>query len=164
MVGNIAYAGTLAPKFGLKHFGNINGEPWHFQPAELPNSRRNFKPTMVPLTVWGGTPAPVPPPPPKPIVVVPAPTLRLVTPINMSGPEVAKLQQIMTFWGWYGYKDATGKFIPYVADGWFGPKTADAVKKMQMVLGGLKVDGIYGPMTAAKYKAFAETMANLAGT
>lgn len=150
MVGDVKFASTIADKYGLLHFGNINGEWWHLQPAELPHSRRGFKADMVPLKVYGGTPLPPPPKPPKPPVVVAAPTLRLVKPINMTGPEVAKLQQIMGFWGWY-----TGK-----ADGWFGPVTEWGVKNMQKALG-ITQDGVYGPITAAKYKAFAEFMATV---
>ena len=150
MVGDVKFAATLASKCGLKEFGNVSGEIWHYQPYELPNSRRTFTASMVPLKAFvGPTPVP-PPPPPKPIVVVPAPTLRLVTPINMTGLEVSKLQQIMAFWGWY-----TGK-----ADGWFGPVTHAAVKAMQKALG-ITQDGVYGPVTAAKYKAFAEFMASV---
>lgn len=151
MVGDVQYAAPLAPKYGLKQFGNINGEIWHYQPYELPNSRRNFLPSMVPLKLFiGPEPAP-PPPPPKPVVVVPAPTLKLVKPINLTGLEVAKLQQIMAFWGWYNGK----------ADGWFGPVTEAAVKSMQKALG-ITQDGVYGPVTAAKYKAFAEFMSSVA--
>lgn len=42
MVGDHAKANPLAAKFGLRHFGNINGEPWHYQPVEIPNARRNY--------------------------------------------------------------------------------------------------------------------------
>lgn len=150
MVGDVKFAATLATKFGLKEFGNINGEVWHYQPYELPNSRRGFDQTMVPLKTFGGPTPPPPPKPPKPVVVVPVPTLRLVTPINMTGLEVAKLQQVMNFWGWY-----TGK-----ADGWFGPLTEWGVKNMQKALS-TSQDGVYGPVTAAKYKAFAEYMASI---
>lgn len=150
MVGDVKFAATLANKCGLKEFGSINGEVWHYQPYELPNSRRNFTPDMLPLRVFAGPTPPPPPAPPKPPVVVPAPTLRLVVPINMTGLEVAKLQQIMGFWGWYNGK----------ADGWFGPVTQAGVKAMQKVLGVVQ-DGVYGPVTAAKYKAFAEYMSSI---
>ena len=32
-----------AKRFGLKEFSNVNDEPWHVQPAELPNSRREYE-------------------------------------------------------------------------------------------------------------------------
>ena len=153
LVGDTAYAATIAGKHGLVQFGNINGEIWHHQPAELPHSRRKFTSSMVPLRVFGGVPAPQPPKPPKPHVVVPAPTLKLVTPINLTGPEVLKLQTIMQFWGWYPKSSK--------CDGWFGPVTAQAVGAMQKALN-ITPDRIYGPVTAAKYKAFAEYMATVA--
>jgi hypothetical protein len=152
MIGDVLFADKFAAKHGLRHFGDINGEPWHLQPSEIPNSRRNFKSDMVPLHIFGGTPVPPTPKPPKPIIIVPAPTLKLVKPINMTGPEVAKLQQVMQFWGWY---PKTSK-----CDGWFGPITHDAVVRMQFALK-IVADGIYGPITAAKYKAFAEYMTSV---
>ena len=156
LIGDIAFAGTIAGNYGLVHFGNINGEPWHMQPAELPHSRRSYSPTMSPLKVFSGSPAPQPTPPPKPNIVVPAPTLKLTSPVVMHGPEVAKLQQVMNFWGWY--KGA--------ADGWFGPVTKYGVATMQKVLGftGNYVDGVYGPLTATKYKAFATYMSSISGS
>ena len=39
-----------AHRFGLKHFANVNNEPWHVQPAELPNSRRKYEDAGAP---WG---------------------------------------------------------------------------------------------------------------
>lgn len=156
LIGDVLFADTIAANYGLVHFGNINGEPWHMQPAELPHSRRNYKPEMSPIKVFNGFPVPQPPAPPKPNIIVPAPTLKLTSPVVTYGPEVAKLQQIMKFWGWY----------KGTADGWFGPVTKDGVMAMQRALGftGGYVDGVYGPMTAAKYKAFATYMASIAGS
>lgn len=150
MVGDLSFLTANAEKAGLIHFGNINGEVWHFQPYEIPHARSNYRAALhEPLPVFSGTPFPPPPPPPKPPVIVPAPTLRLKTP-TMSGKDVAVLQQIMSFWGWY---KAT-------IDGWFGPVTEAAVKRMQVNLR-VVADGVYGPVTAAAYKSFAEAMASL---
>lgn len=150
MVGNLSFITANADKFGLLHFGNINGEPWHLQPSEIPHSRRSYSAVLheplKPFTV--PTPAP-PPAPPKAPVVVPQPTLRLTTPVTR-GKEVMVLQNVMTFWGWYRNK----------VDGWFGPMTADAVKAMQRALR-ITADGVYGPVTAAAYKNFAEAMNGL---
>jgi hypothetical protein len=41
--GDIAWANANAANYGLKHFASVNNEPWHFQPAELPNSRAQFE-------------------------------------------------------------------------------------------------------------------------
>lgn len=143
LVGDTAFAATLAAKYCCVEFSKVNGELWHWQPAELPLGRVQLKPaTMLPLKPCATIP-PVPPTPPKQPIVVPAPTLRLVTPINMSGPEVYKLQSILTFWKFY-----TGK-----QDGWFGPMTETAVKKLQTALQ-LKADGVWGPVTAAAYYKF----------
>lgn len=39
-----------AHRFGLKHFASVGNEPWHVQPAELPNSRRKYEKQGAP---WG---------------------------------------------------------------------------------------------------------------
>jgi hypothetical protein len=39
-----------ASRFGLKTFGDVINEPWHVQPAELPNSRRDYEKAGAP---WG---------------------------------------------------------------------------------------------------------------
>lgn len=49
MVGNLKWMNANAERFGLVHFAQVNHEPWHVQPAELPASRRNYKPSMSPL-------------------------------------------------------------------------------------------------------------------
>jgi hypothetical protein len=41
--GDIAWANANAANYGLKHFASVNNEPWHFQPAELPNGRAEFE-------------------------------------------------------------------------------------------------------------------------
>lgn len=152
MIGDLTWMTANCGKFGLIHFGNINGEKWHLQPAEIPHSRRNYSASLhEPLPVWPmSSVAPTPPSPPKPIVVVPQPTIRLREPYQ-SGKNVASLQQVMTFWGWY--KSAV--------DGWAGPKTIEAIKAMQKTLR-LTQDGVYGTITAAAYKKFAEQMAEIA--
>ena len=32
----------ICAAFGLKHFADVNGEPWHLQPAEMPTSRATY--------------------------------------------------------------------------------------------------------------------------
>lgn len=39
-----------AARYGLKTFGKVINEPWHVQPAELPNSRREYEKNGAP---WG---------------------------------------------------------------------------------------------------------------
>jgi len=52
--------------FGFRTFRNVNNEPWHIQPVEVPTSRR-FATTLPPLQVW-----PLPGPPDQPNVPPPA--------------------------------------------------------------------------------------------
>ena len=39
-----------AARFGLRHFADVNNEPWHVQPVELPGSRREYEAAGAP---WG---------------------------------------------------------------------------------------------------------------
>jgi Putative peptidoglycan binding domain len=154
MVGDISWCRANEAKYGLRDFADVNGEAWHFQPVDIPTSRRFYSSLYEPLKVFPISGAPTPPTPPAPpiAVVVPIPTIRITTPY-MNGIEVMKLQNIMKFWGWY---NAT-------VDGWFGPVSAWGVSEMQKVLK-VTVDGVYGPQTAAAYKKFAEAMQAFAGT
>lgn len=43
LVGDLKWMNANAGKFGLKHFAGVNNEPWHVQPSELPNSRREYE-------------------------------------------------------------------------------------------------------------------------
>lgn len=50
LVGDLEWMNENCAKYGLIHFKNVNKEPWHVQPTELPNSRRRYKGEQ--LTVW----------------------------------------------------------------------------------------------------------------
>ena len=43
LAGNVKKVPKVAAKYGLKHFGDKNGEPWHVQPAELPDGRKGYE-------------------------------------------------------------------------------------------------------------------------
>jgi hypothetical protein len=43
LTGDLDWVQKNAGKYGLKTFGGVNGEPWHVQPAELPNSRSEYE-------------------------------------------------------------------------------------------------------------------------
>jgi hypothetical protein len=152
MVGDLTWCHTNEAKFGLLSFGAINGESWHFQPSEIPHARPFYNSSYEPLKVFpiaGTTPTPPPPPAPTP-VIVPAPVIKLTSPYT-NGKNVMMLQSIMAFWGW----------SKSPADGWAGPVTIQGIKVMQTALKVVS-DGVYGPQTAAAYKAFAEAMQSIA--
>jgi hypothetical protein len=50
LMGDMEWVKANAHRFGLKHFGAVNGEDYHVQPAELPNSRREYEENGSP---WG---------------------------------------------------------------------------------------------------------------
>lgn len=50
LAGDMSWLRENAHRFGLKHFGDVNGEDYHVQPAELPNSRRMYEEKGAP---WG---------------------------------------------------------------------------------------------------------------
>lgn len=53
LVGDMNWITANAAKFGLKNFADVNGEPWHVQPAELPNSRSKYEKSGA---TWGKGP------------------------------------------------------------------------------------------------------------
>lgn len=58
----IGWANDNAERYGLVHFKNVNGEPWHFQPMEIPKARRYFDPAKHKLSTF---PLPGDPQPPE---------------------------------------------------------------------------------------------------
>jgi hypothetical protein len=153
-VGDVLFADQHSEKFGLRHFNyGPKPEPWHFQPSDIPASRSNYvKALHYPLKTFGQTPPPVVvPPAPPALPVAPKATQFLKLPVNMTGPEIFKLQSVMKMFGWYGGN----------ADGWFGQMTEAAVRAMQKALG-LTVDGVYGPKSEAGLLKFLIAMQALA--
>lgn len=57
LVGDLDWVQANAERFGLKTFASVNGEPWHVQPAELPNSRKKYEDAGAP---WGTDPQAAP--------------------------------------------------------------------------------------------------------
>ncbi len=43
MAGDFAWLGKNVGRFGLMTFADVNNEPWHVQPAELPRGRRQYE-------------------------------------------------------------------------------------------------------------------------
>ena len=68
-VPNISWdwLGTNCGAFGFRTFTNVNNEPWHIQPSEIPAARRNAT-KLPPLYRWRlpGDVVPKPPQPPQP--------------------------------------------------------------------------------------------------
>ncbi|MDK7625939.1 MULTISPECIES: peptidoglycan recognition protein family protein [Bacillus] len=66
----------------------------------------------------------------------------------MKGTAVRQIQEALAAVYYYPDKGAKNNGI----DGYYGPKTANAVKRFQL-MHGLSADGIYGPKTKAKIEA-----------
>lgn len=54
LTGDLAWVQANAERFGLKTFAGVNNEPWHVQPAELPNGRSAYEKAGAP---WGTIPS-----------------------------------------------------------------------------------------------------------
>jgi hypothetical protein len=50
LVGDLAFGRAHAAEVGLVEFSNVNSEPWHFQPSEIPTSRSRYDGRD--LTAW----------------------------------------------------------------------------------------------------------------
>lgn len=131
----IRWANDNCGRFGLRHFRNVNKEPWHHQPVEATTARAYMQspPKLPRFALPGGAPDPVPMPDPGPTRAdVPRPTLRSTS----TGAEADRLRDHMAFWQW---SDITA---------------------MQRALG-VTADGIYGPITAQTYSNWLDLMESL---
>jgi hypothetical protein len=55
LTGDLDWVQKNAGKYGLKTFGGVNGEPWHVQPAELPNGRSEYEKSGAKWGLGGST-------------------------------------------------------------------------------------------------------------
>jgi len=119
--------------FGLFDFEATNGEQWHYQPVEIPKSKRQYNPSVHTIKYWTLPPTGNPP---AFVCIFPAVPLKL----GSTGSAVVTLQTQMSNFGWYTVR----------IDGQYGPKTVAAVKLFQTELAKaglytLKIDGEFGP-------------------
>lgn len=64
MIGDMIWMGVHAVSYGMHDFSDVNNEPWHIQPIEIPNARRYHDATrdaLIHFSLPGSTP-PAPPP------------------------------------------------------------------------------------------------------
>ncbi len=52
MIGDLDELGRVGALYGLLDFSDVNAEPWHVQPLELPRARRDFDPAKHRLVTW----------------------------------------------------------------------------------------------------------------
>ncbi|WP_391509464.1 peptidoglycan-binding domain-containing protein [Bacillus pumilus] len=81
---------------------------------------------------------------PKTTYNLPSGVLKVTKPLT-KGSAVKAVQQALAAVYYYPDKGVKNNGV----DGYYGPKTADAVKRFQL-MNGLTPDGIYGPKTKAK--------------
>ncbi|WP_144556548.1 peptidoglycan-binding protein [Bacillus pumilus] len=80
----------------------------------------------------------------KKSAILPSGILKITKPLT-KGPQVKAVQKALSSLYFYPDKGAKNNGI----DGYYGPKTANAVKRFQL-MNGLAADGIYGPKTKNK--------------
>jgi len=81
LVGDLNWANANAHRFDLLHFANVNSEPWHFQPVELPKSRSRYSGQV--LEVWN--------PPEPPNNFTPDPITHITKDLDMRLVKPARL-------------------------------------------------------------------------
>lgn len=88
--------------------------------------------------------------PKKTSYALPAGVYKVTSPMR-KGDDVRQIQKALAALYFYPDKGAKNNGI----DGVYGPKTADAVRRFQL-MHGLSADGVYGPKTKAKLKALSK--------
>jgi hypothetical protein len=64
LTGDLQWMNANCDRYALRHFANVNNEPWHVQPVEVPTARSNYNGSA--LDNWQPATPPPPPPPPPP--------------------------------------------------------------------------------------------------
>ena len=160
-------------RFGLKTFAQVNGEPWHVQPIEIPNSRkRRAQPwALEPFPLPGGQPSGGSAPQgltsaaaastaATPASGEPAYALEALSqrPPRMpnhtlkagsSGNEVVLLQVVLRRW----HGDDAAIPDPGRPDGSFGARTTQSLIALQAGPLATTGDGLYGPTSHLKLQA-----------
>ena len=145
MAGDHAWVVANAGRFALKHFAFVNDEPWHVQPFELSNSRREYeragKPWQSGMPVVTSKASADPPKAPAASgdPVTDAPMLEVLP--GMRGPVVGQLQAVLIKLGLM--KDSVAN-----RDEFYGTGTQEVIKRFQKRRG-LKPDGRVGKKTWA---------------
>ncbi|MEH7296633.1 peptidoglycan recognition protein family protein [Bacillus altitudinis] len=115
---------------------------WDSFKAGIATAHTNKKPTVKPTTAAPSKTAASNPA--KKSYNLPTGILKVTNPLT-KGSAVKAVQEALSAVYYYPDKKAKNNGI----DGYYGPKTADAVKRFQL-MHGLAADGIYGPKTKAK--------------
>jgi len=120
--------------YGLKSFRNVNNEPWHIQPAEIPNSR-SWRTTPWKLAPFALPGAPTPPP----VTTVPWYTKLMasmpILTLGMKGIFVKRMQHFLAIAG------TMSPTNPANFDGVFGSGTLGALNKF-LATGGRPQNGV----------------------
>ena len=152
MAGDFAWLGNNVGRFGLMTFADVNHEPWHVQPMELPKGRQQYEQQG---SKWGAYPSynigsKTPAAPPQPASTTPAasasdlaasPTLTpaLVARPGDAGPAARVLMEALIARG--AHPDA-----PASRDGNYDADDKELVLQFQRDHT-LTVDGVVGPQT-----------------
>jgi Putative peptidoglycan binding domain/D-alanyl-D-alanine carboxypeptidase len=139
MVPNIAWnwMQQRCARFGLRTFKDINTEPWHVQPVEIPASRQR-RTERWELDPW---PMPNVAPPPRLVVEVAKTVLDPARRDQLLGDGDVRLLQVLALRLHVASGDQTLDVGP--VDGDYGPRTQAAARRMQQ-LRGLAPDGVIG--------------------
>jgi len=150
---SLAFANEHADRFMLRHFTNVNREPWHRQPSEWPNSRRDVNR----IVRSGGRLQALELPGVAPAAPVPGPDWSAVDPTpktDEENPEMIELNAQVSVVKEGSRGTDAGRVQALLnalsgsdldTDGYFGPVSTRQLRNVQAFIGA-KVDGICGPV------------------